>query len=94
VVEAVSEAFNFLASCLNFPENMTSHAIKIPLNTERNMTIARDASNFHKRKETATGEAFCTEKIVTTAIIINKSTAIILSQSPPFSADCLLYAFF
>jgi hypothetical protein len=51
VVEDVSEAFNFLASPLSFPENKTSHAIKIPLRTERKITIASDASNFQRRKK-------------------------------------------
>jgi len=33
------------------------------------MTIAREASNFQKRKEIATGKAFWTEKIVTNRIM-------------------------
>jgi len=43
----------------------------MPASTERNITIARDASNFQKRKVIATGIAFCTENIATTATIIN-----------------------
>jgi len=33
--------------------------------------MAREASNFQTRKEMVTGFAFCTEKIVTTAMTIN-----------------------
>ena len=33
--------------------------------------IARDASNFQMRNEITTGIAFCTEKTVTTAMMIN-----------------------
>jgi hypothetical protein len=40
----------------------------IPASTERNITIARDASNFQKRKVIATGIAFCAENIATIQI--------------------------
>jgi hypothetical protein len=44
--------------------------ITAPAKPVRNKTIARDASNFHKKKEITTGIAFCTEKTVTTAMMI------------------------
>jgi hypothetical protein len=44
--------------------------ITAPAKPVRNKTIARDASNFHKKKEITTGIAFCTEKTVTSAMMI------------------------
>jgi hypothetical protein len=60
-----------------------------PAKTERNKTIARDASNFQKRNEITTGIAFCTEKTVTTAMMINTIINVIISplccfSPPPF----------
>lgn len=49
-----------------------------PVITERNITIARDASNFQKRKEIVTGSAFWTEKMATNAMIINTNTIVII----------------
>jgi hypothetical protein len=40
-----------------------------PVTTERNITIARDASNFHEKKEIVTGTAFCIENTETKIII-------------------------
>jgi len=40
-----------------------------PVSTERNMTIAREASNFQKKKDIITGMAFWTENIATNKII-------------------------
>ena len=73
--------FCFFTECLSFPENEITTAIKIPLSTDKNITIAKDASNLQKRKDTATGEAFCTEKIVTSAMIASKGTIIIIFSS-------------
>jgi hypothetical protein len=52
--------------------------ITAPAKPVRNKTIARDASNFHKKKEITTGIAFCIEKTVTTAIIINTIINVII----------------
>jgi len=52
--------------------------IAIPDKTERNMTIARDASNFQKKNEMATGIAFCTEKTVTNVMMINTIINVII----------------
>lgn len=49
-----------------------------PVKTERNITIARDASDFQKRNEIATGIAFCTEKTVTNVMIINTIINVII----------------
>ncbi|MFZ5907964.1 MAG: hypothetical protein ACOYVJ_11280 [Nitrospirota bacterium] len=49
-----------------------------PAKPVRNKTIAREASNFHKKKEITTGIAFCTEKIVTTAMIITMIINVII----------------
>ncbi len=54
----------------------------IPASTERNITIARDASNFQKRKVIATGMAFCTENIATIATIINNRIIVIKLSFP------------
>jgi len=40
--------------------------------------IARDASNFQKRNEIATGIAFCTEKTVTTTMMANTIIKVII----------------
>lgn len=53
--------------------------IATPAKTERNKTIARDASNFQKRNEIATGIAFCIEKTVTTTMMINTIIRVIIS---------------
>jgi hypothetical protein len=54
----------------------------IPESTERNITIARDASNFQKRKVIATGIAFCAENIATIATTINKRIIVTTAISP------------
>jgi hypothetical protein len=54
----------------------------IPAITERNITIARDASNFQKRKVIATGIAFCTENIATIATIINNRITVTMVVLP------------
>ena len=53
----------------------------IPLNTHRKMMMAREAWNCQKRKEIATGAAFCTENMATINTII-KAT-MILAMVPP-----------
>ncbi len=52
-----------------------------PAKTERNIIIARDASNFQKRNEIKTGVAFCTENTATTAMMINTTISVINSPS-------------
>jgi hypothetical protein len=52
--------------------------ITTPAKTQRNKTIARDASNFQKRNEITTGIAFCTEKTVTNAMMINTIINVII----------------
>jgi hypothetical protein len=52
--------------------------ITTPAKTQRNKTIARDASNFQKRNEITTGIAFCNEKTVTTAMMINTIINVII----------------
>jgi hypothetical protein len=52
--------------------------ITTPAKPVRNKTIARDASNFHEKKEITTGIAFCTEKIVTTAMMITMIINVII----------------
>jgi hypothetical protein len=44
-------------------------AMTTPVNAERNITIAKDAGNFQKRKTMETGKAFCAENMATTAMI-------------------------
>ena len=44
--------------------------INAPARAERNVIIAREASNRQKRNEIATGAAFCTEKSATRMITI------------------------
>ena len=53
----------------------------IPLNTHRKMMMAREAWNCQKRKEIATGAAFCTENMATINTII-KAT-MMLAMVPP-----------
>ena len=53
----------------------------IPLKTQRKMMMAREAWNCQKRKEIATGAAFCTENMATINTII-KAT-MILAMVPP-----------
>jgi len=43
--------------------------------------IASDASNFQKRNEIPTGIAFCTEKTVTTAMMINVIINVTISST-------------
>jgi len=43
--------------------------------------IARDASNFQMRNEITTGIAFCTEKTVTTAMMINAIINVTISST-------------
>lgn len=64
----------------------------IPMSRVRNITIARDASNFQKMKEIATGAAFCTENAVTSerAIIIKINTVIHASFYFQLTRDCFL----
>jgi len=50
----------------------------MPINTQRTITIARDSSNFHVRKETDTVAAFWAEKRATIAIIINVNIIVII----------------
>jgi hypothetical protein len=54
----------------------------MPARTERKITIARDASNFQKRKDIVTGRAFCTENIATRDITINKIIRIAINLHP------------
>ncbi|MCJ7483739.1 MAG: hypothetical protein MUO31_12350 [Thermodesulfovibrionales bacterium] len=62
---------SFLADGLNRINEMIIAPAIMPQSAERNMTIARDASNPQKRKVIATGTAFCTEKIATRNNTIN-----------------------
>jgi hypothetical protein len=54
----------------------------IPASTERNITIARDASNFQKRKVIATGIAFCAENIATIVTTINNRIIVTTAMFP------------
>jgi hypothetical protein len=49
---------------------------KTPQIAERNITNARDASNFQTRKVITTGIAFCTENMITTAKTINNKISL------------------
>ncbi|OHE59605.1 MAG: hypothetical protein A2Z47_11360 [Thermodesulfovibrio sp. RBG_19FT_COMBO_42_12] len=73
----------FLTDGFIFNNDMIIAPVIIPLNTERNITIASDASNFQKRKVMATGIAFCTENIDTITTIIN-NRIIVDTVIPPF----------
>lgn len=42
----------------------------IPVRTEINMTMAREASNFQNKNAMDVGDAFCTENMATATIII------------------------
>jgi hypothetical protein len=54
----------------------------MPQSAERNMTIARDASNPQKRKVIATGTAFCTENMATRNNTSNNIMIIAINLSP------------
>jgi hypothetical protein len=62
---------SFLADGLNRINEMIIAPAIIPQSAERNMTIARDASNLQKRRVIATGTAFCTENMATRNKTIN-----------------------
>jgi hypothetical protein len=62
---------SFLADGLNRINEMIIAPEIMPQSAERNMTIARDASNLQKRKVIATGTAFCTENMATRNNTIN-----------------------
>jgi hypothetical protein len=53
-----------------------------PARAERNMTIARDASNLQKRKDMPTGAAFWTEKAATHSMIMHATS--MMPIDPPF----------
>ena len=57
--------FTCLPDDLIFSKTMRSAPEIMPESTVRKMTIARDASNFQKRKVIVTGTEFCMVKIVT-----------------------------
>jgi hypothetical protein len=49
-----------------------------PVRAERNITTAKEASNFQNKKERATGVEFWMENIATIKIIINASIIILI----------------
>jgi hypothetical protein len=73
----------FLIDGFILSKDTTTAPIIMPLSTERNITIASDASNFQKRKFIATGIAFCTENIATIATTIN-NRIIVATIMPPY----------
>jgi hypothetical protein len=73
---------SFLADGLNRINEIIIAPAIMPQSAERNMTIARDASNPQKRKVIATGTAFCTEKIATRNNTINNIMIIAINISP------------
>jgi len=73
---------SFLADGLTRINEMIIAPAIMPQSAERNMTIARDASNPQKRKVIATGTAFCTEKIATRNNTINNIMIIAINISP------------
>jgi hypothetical protein len=70
--------FYFFLGNFILKRDATLTPITTPAKTERNKTIARDASNFQTRNEITTGIAFCTEKTVTTAMMINTIITVII----------------
>ena len=54
-------------------QRKTVEAMTTPVNAERNITIAKDAWNFQKRKTMETGKAFCAENTATTVMINSAS---------------------
>ncbi len=56
--------FLFLIDRLSRQKETVAPPIRMPVSTHRRMITAREASNFHDRKETTTGAAFCTEKMI------------------------------
>ena len=73
---------SFLADGLNRINEMIIAPAIMPQSAERNMTIARDASNPQKRKVIATGTAFCTENMATRNNTINNIMIIAINISP------------
>jgi hypothetical protein len=61
--------------------------MRIPISAARRMITATDASNFHERKATATGVAFCREKMTMTATTTMTITGVIIF-SPFLLALC------
>jgi len=62
---------SFLADGLKRINEMIIAPAIMPQSAERNMTIAREASNPQNRKVIATGTAFCTENMATRNNTIN-----------------------
>ena len=83
-----SKEFGFFLDNFILKSHDAINPMTTPAKTERNITIARDASNFQKRNEIATGIAFWTEKTVTTVMMINTIINVIIFSpfflSPPF----------
>ena len=83
--------YGYLPGCFSFScrlirsQNTTIEAITAPANAERNITIAKDPSNFQNKKEMDTGAAFCTENVAINNMIINAS--IIMLIQPPHSCS-------
>jgi hypothetical protein len=73
---------SFLADGLNRINEMIIAPAIMPQSAERNMTIARDASNPQNRKVIATGRAFCTENMATRNNTSNNIMIIAINISP------------
>ena len=73
-----SKEFGFFLDNFILKSHDAINPMTTPAKTERNITIARDASNFQKRNEIATGIAFCTAKTVTTIMMINTIINVII----------------
>jgi hypothetical protein len=73
---------SFLVDGLNRINEIIIAPAIMPQSAERNMTIARDASNPQKRKVIATGTAFCTENMATRNNTINNIMIIAINISP------------
>lgn len=73
---------SFLADGLNRINEMIIAPAIMPQSAERNMTIAREASNPQNRKVIATGTAFCTENMATRNNTINNIMIIAINISP------------
>jgi hypothetical protein len=70
-----------LINLLNLPAKIRASTKIIPRITEMNITIAREASNFQKRKETVTGKVFWRTNNVINPRISNKRMATIIIAS-------------
>jgi hypothetical protein len=71
-VSEVGLSAPFFPDGLNLKSDTIIAPDAIPPSIQRNITIARDASNVQKRKVIVTGMAFCTENIATRTRMIDK----------------------